>query len=237
MDNIFKIILYSFFSGITVLLGGLLSRWFERFGESQVKERVIHTSVAFGGGILIAAVAFVLVPKAMPLYNLPSLIIIFLAGAVAFFAFDRYLARKGGTFAQVMAMMMDYVPEAIALGAVFAHDHKLGLLLALFIGLQNLPEAFNAYRDLRYSGFTPNKAIMILLPLSFVGIGAALFGDYVLSESAKLVSGMMLFAGSGILYLMFQDIVPLAKMKGQWSPAFGATLGFLIGLIGQKLLG
>jgi zinc transporter, ZIP family len=52
---------------------------------------------------------------------------------------------------------MDFIPESIALGAVFATDTSMALLLAIFIGLQNLPEAFNSFRDMVKSGFTVKK--------------------------------------------------------------------------------
>jgi zinc transporter, ZIP family len=46
----------------------------------------------------------------------------------------------------------------------------------------------------------------------------------------------MLSSGGGILYLIFQDIAPLSKIDKNWVPATGASLGFLIGMIGEKLL-
>lgn len=66
---------------------------------------------------------------------------------------------------------MDFIPESIALGATFAIEPNLAILLAVFIGLQNLPEAFNAYRDLILSGFTEKKTLIIFFFLSFFGIG------------------------------------------------------------------
>jgi len=132
MEDLFKIILYSSFAGVTVFLGGLLSRYFERyFQDGLVKEEVLHTSIAFGGGIIIAAVAFVLVPEGMNALPLAPMAILFLTGAIIFFFLDRYIEKKGGTISQLLAMLMDFVPEAIALGAVFATDHNLGLLLVL----------------------------------------------------------------------------------------------------------
>jgi ZIP family zinc transporter len=128
MGNLLKVILYSFFAGVTVFLGGLLSRFFEKnFRDGFVKEEILHTSIAFGGGILVAAVALVLVPEGMNLLPLVPMVVIFLAGAVLFFFSDRFLEKKGGTISQLLAMLMDFVPEAIALGAVFAKDHNLGL--------------------------------------------------------------------------------------------------------------
>ncbi len=57
LENLFKIILYSFFAGVTVFLGGLLSKCFERhFQDGLIKKEIIHTSIAFGGGIIVVAV-------------------------------------------------------------------------------------------------------------------------------------------------------------------------------------
>ena len=238
MENLIKIICYSFFSGITVFLGGFLSKLFERhFRKGLIKQEIIHTSVAFGGGIIFAAVAFVLVPKGMIELSLTPIVIIFLSGAISFFFLDVYIEKRGGTISQLLAMLMDFVPEAIALGAVFAADHNLGLLLAIFIGLQNLPESFNSYIDLRNSGYTSKKCLLILFFLSFSGILAAISGDLLLSKMPQLTASLMLFSSGGILYLIFQDIAPMSKLQKSWFPALGVNFGFLVGMIGQKLLG
>ena len=238
MEDLIKIISYSFLSGITVFLGGFISKLFERyFREGLVKEEIIHTSVAFGGGVIIAAVAFVLAPKGINELPLIPIIIIFLSGAISFFFLDRYIEQKGGAISQLLSMLMDFIPEAIALGAVFATDHNLGLLLAIFIGLQNLPESFNSYIDLRNNGYTSKKCLLILFFLSFSGVLAAVLGDLLLSDKPQLTASLMLFSGGGILYLIFQDIAPMSKLQKSWFPALGVSFGFLIGMIGQKLLG
>ena len=46
----------------------------------------------------------------------------------------------------------------------------------------------------------------------------------------------MVFASGGILYLIFQDIAPNVSQKKSWLPALGANLGFLVGMIGEKLI-
>ena len=238
MEDLFKIVLYSFFAGVTVFFGGLLSKCFERyFRDGFVKEEILHTSIAFGGGIIVAAVAFVLVPEGMNLLPLVPMAIIFLTGAIIFFFLDRFIEKKSGTISQLLAMLMDFVPEAIALGAVFATDHNLGLLLAIFIGLQNFPESFNSYLDLRNSGYSSKKCLFILFLLSFSGVIAAILGYYLLSNMPKLTAAMMLFSSGGILYLIFQDIAPMSKLKKSWFPGLGASFGFLVGMIGQKILG
>jgi zinc transporter, ZIP family len=236
--NLIKIIEYSFFSGITVFIGGVLSYFFEiYFRNGLIKEEIIHTSIAFGGGIIIAAVSLVLVPQGMEVLALFPMIIVFLSGAVTFFFLDKYIEKRGGAFAQLLAMLMDFVPEAIALGALFAIDPNLGLLLALFIGLQNLPESFNSYLELRKIGYEPYKVLILLFLLSFVGIISALFGTLLLSDMPEVTASLMLFSSGGILYLIFQDIAPMSKLEKSWFPALGVNFGFLIGMIGQKVLG
>lgn len=211
--------------------------FFERVHNRHIREDVIHVAMAFGGGILIAAVSFVLVPRAISSLSVAELIIIFVAGAISFMFLDRRLAKSGDRVSQLLAMMMDYIPEAIALGAVFSMDMNLGLLLALYIGLQNLPESFNAYQDMRASGLSGRKTLLIFLPLSLSGVAAAVSGRYLLSAHPGLLAAFMLFSASGIIYFMFQDIAPSSKVKNHWFPALGASLGFLVGALGKKLLG
>jgi ZIP family zinc transporter len=57
-----------------------------------------------------------------------------------------------------------------------------------------------------------------------------------LSDLPKVTAGIMTFASGGILYLIFQDIAPNVRLKRSWIPALGANLGFLIGIIGDKLI-
>jgi ZIP family zinc transporter len=45
----------------------------------------------------------------------------------------------------------------------------------------------------------------------------------------------MLFASGGILYSIFQDIAPQAKLDKHWFPPMGGVFGFALGLIGFML--
>lgn len=237
MKTLLEIILYSFFAGITVFLGGILSRIFEKFKDYSIHKFITHLAIAFGGGILIAAVAFVLIPKGIEKLSIFPLILTFISGVLFFCILDNYIHKKGGSFAQMMAMLMDFVPEAIALGGVFAHNIRLGLLLAIYIGLQNLPESFNSYIELKHYNHSSKKSLTILFFLSFIGIIAALMGYYFLTNKPGIIAGLMVFSSGGIVFLMFQDIAPLSKIKNSWIPPIGASLGFLVGIIGEKLLG
>lgn len=232
-----NIVLFSGFAGITVFIGGLLANYFNHhINETPVKYEIIHTLMSFGSGIMLSAIALVLIPAGMEDLELLPMAISFLAGALIFMVIDQYLAKKGGKTASLLAMMMDFVPESIALGAVFAVNPSMAYLLAVFIGLQNLPEAFNAFRDIVQSGFTVKKTLVIFFFLSFVGVFGALIGHFVLSDYPGLTSQLMTFASGGILYLLIQDIIPESKLENNYLTSLGATLGFLLGIIGEKLI-
>ncbi len=231
------IIIFSLLSGSTVFLGGLLSHYFgAHFKSGLVKVEIVHSSTAFGGGILMAAVTLVLIPEGMQVLSLIPMVLCFLAGAVTFFFIDRYIERKGGTMAQLLGMLSDFVPESIAMGAVFSQNPTLGILLAIIIGIQNFPEAFNAYLEL-HSRYSAKKCLIILFLLSFSGVASALAGYYFLSGMPMTIGGLMIFSAGGIIYLIFQDIAPLSKINKNWIPALGACFGFLVGMVGLKMLG
>lgn len=232
-----KLILFSGFAGVTVFIGGLLANLFDHHvKESPVKHQVVHTLMSFGAGIILSALALVLVPKGMEVLSVWAVTGSFLLGAILFMLIDRKLAQFGGQQATLLAMMMDFVPESIALGAVFAIEPKMALLLAVFIGLQNLPESFNSFLDLVQSGFSVNKTLAIFFVLSFFGIFSALVGHFLLSEHPDLTAYLMIFASGGILYLLIQDIIPESKLNNNYMTSLGATLGFLVGVIGEMIV-
>jgi zinc transporter, ZIP family len=184
----------------------------------------------------MAAVGLVLVPEGMQALPMIFIFLSFLSGVIIFLFIDQYMEKNGGTMSQLLGMVSDFIPEAITMGAVFSKNPKLGILLATIIGIQNLPESFNAYRDLK-KNYSVRVCLLILLVLSFSGVIAALIGYYLLSNMPMTVAALMLFCSGGIVYLIFQDIAPMAKLKKNWIPAMGASIGFLVGMTGVKILG
>jgi len=236
MTEIGAISVYCWVAGLAITIGALGARMVGRHESERVCEAV-HTTIAFGGGILVSAVAFALVPAGLDMLPLWVAVPLFFAGSILFMWADEWLGKRSGSRAQFMAMLLDFVPEALSLGAVFPHNPRLGVLLALFIGAQNLPEGFNAYRELTAGKAHPRHILRMMLVLSLLGPAAGLIGYFLLQNHQGIVGGMMLTAGGGILYLVFQDIAPLVRMKRHWAPALGATLGFIVGMVGERLLG
>lgn len=237
MQELTEIIIFSAISGITIFLGGIFGLALEMSKISLVnKDKFIHFMSSFTGGILISTIAFVFIPHSIDNLSNTNIILVFLSGSVFFLALDKIVQTRFGNISQLMAMLLDFIPEAIALGALLATNKKLGMLLALFIGMQNFPEAFNSYLDLKNNKLTPKKIITYFFFLSFAGVFVAVISSLILASQEQAISNIMLFASSGILYLIFQDIIPESKIKNSYSPSLGAAMGFLIGVISYKMV-
>ncbi|WP_028973621.1 ZIP family metal transporter [Spirochaeta cellobiosiphila] len=234
MTSISSIILFASAGGFPIFIGGLLSAFIQH-RKIPIKNELNHWLVALGGGALLSAISFALIPRALESLKLIEMTSFFLLGTISFMIIDQLLSNSGKSYSQVLSMMMDSIPEAIALGASFAHDHTLGILLALFIGLQNFPEGFNSYNELNKQ-LSKSKTLFVLFTMTFMDISAALLGNAFLVNKAKIIASIMSVAAGGILYLIFQDIAPQSKQKRKGFPATGASLGFLLGLLGEQLI-
>ncbi|MEC9373296.1 MAG: divalent cation transporter [Planctomycetota bacterium] len=236
MNAVAEMVILTALAGAAMPLGAILAR-FERIQPGWLEREFRHSVIAFGGGALAAGVALVLVPEGAKALPTAGAALVFLAGGIAFFGLDRLLAVWEAPASQLAAMLSDFIPEALALGAAYAAGEPAGALLALLIALQNTPEGFNAYREMRQDpGQSERRLLVGFMLLAPLGPMAALAGYFILSPHHEVVGGIMLFAAGGILYLIFQDIAPAARLRNRHAPALGAVLGFMLGLVGQLMI-
>lgn len=223
-------------AGLSMPAGAILAR-FERIHSDWLEQEFRHAVLAFGGGALFSAVALVLVPEASEVLSPIESVTWFVVGGVIFCWLDIVLARRKSATSQLVAMLADFIPEAMALGAVFSTGGDSGLLLAFLIGLQNFPEGFNAYREMnRGPGLTGFKIVVVFAGLAMLGPIAGLSGYFLLAHFPTLVAVIKMLAGGGILFLVFQDIAPGVRLENAWAPPLGAVLGFALGIMGHDLL-
>jgi len=230
-------LLLSLLAGLAIPAGGILAA-FENLFPDWHRQEFHHAVMSFGGGALLAAVAFVLVPEAIHETPIWAAVLSFFGGAIIFMRLDMLTQGSGNSLSQLLAMMLDFVPEAIALGAAFALGHPMAGFLAFLIGIQNLPEGFNAYREvLARPGAVRGKTLIAFFAISLIGPLAAFLGLQYFANHLMVLNVLMLGSAGGIFYLVFQDIAPQAKLKDRWLPGFGAVCGFMLGVVGLMLTG
>lgn len=237
MNEIAAILFVTIAAGSCIPLGGYIAS-FEHIRARWLEQELRHFLIALGGGILLGAVAVVLVPEGIASMQGSLLAIpILLLGGVSFFLIERALGLRRREMPQVMGMLLDYVPEAIALGGLVALGSPVAPLLALLVGLQNLPEGFNAFRELHaLKRRSARRTLLIMWSLVAIGPVAGLLGYFFLSGHSVVLGAIMLFASGGILYLIFQDIAPQSRLNRHWAPPLGAVVGFGVALFGDMLI-
>lgn len=236
MDNATTVVVLTLMAGIAMPVGALLA-CVDSIHPNWLNSESRHGIIAFGGGALLSAIALVLVPEGIESNSIAVAAACFGGGGVTFLALDIYLDRIKSPGGQLVAMLSDFIPEAVALGASFASGNPTAKLLAALIAIQNLPEGFNAYREITVQGKTPGRRVIAtFFAMSLLGPCAGLCGYYLLASHDLVVACMMLFASGGILYLVFQDIAPVARLQRRWMPAMGAVFGFMLGLVGKMLV-
>ena len=224
-------------AGACIVLGGLAAVNLRR-RPNWLDNELRHGVIAFGGGVLLAAVALVLLPQGVAAVPDPlAMAACFVGGGVAVYAAERRLGLRRRESPQFAAMLLDYVPESLALGGMFAAGVSEAPLLALLIGLQNLPEGFNAYRErIAVRGTRPGTVLRQMAVLTLLGPALAALSWWFLADHAAVLGAVMLAASGGILYLIFQDIAPMSRLQRHRAPPLGAVLGFCVALVGQRLV-
>ncbi|QPG05335.1 divalent cation transporter [Salinimonas marina] len=234
-SSILYVLAIALLAGMAMPAGALLAK-VDKLQPQWLEQEVRHGVLALGAGALISAVALVLVPDGVAHHGPLSAAACLLGGALSFMALDRYLAAHDSPASQLAAMLADFIPESIALGTAAAMGGST-LLIGVLIGVQNLPEGFNSYREMQSAAgeHRPAKLVLKFAGMALLGPVMAVIGFYVLSAYPMVVGGIMLFAAGGVLYSVFQDIAPQIQMDNSWLPPIGAVLGFMVGMVGYML--
>ena len=120
MDRFVELLLWTTLAGACIPVGAGLAQ-IEHIRPRWLEEELRHFVIAFGGGVLVGAVAWVLVPEGVERLPQPlAAVVLLLAGGIAFMVLDRIQEKRRQSAPQFSAMVADFVPESLALGGMFA---------------------------------------------------------------------------------------------------------------------
>jgi zinc transporter, ZIP family len=239
--------------GASLVAGGLVAAWL-------VLPRQLSAIVtAFGGGILLAAVALELVPDADERAGTWLTAAGLLGGALVYVATDALLTRSEGMEAMrrsahaaasgrpmemtvlredaargeaiAAGLFVDGIPESIALGLTVA-EGELGVALLVGIVVGNVVEAYGAAQPIVASGRSKRFALLLLSAIGVAVALATVAGATVLSEARSAPIGVAQAVASGaVLAVISISIVPHAFAEVSRWVAVAATTGFVAGYL------
>jgi ZIP family zinc transporter len=225
----------------------------------RLPSRVAATLTAFGGGILLAAVALELVPEADAEAGLGLTAAGLLAGTLVYVGADAWLNRQAGMGDMRRAghaaaagrsmdmpahsaessrgesiaagLFVDGVPESLALGLTIA-EGEVGVALLAGIVVGNVVESYGAAQPIIAGGHTRRFAIGLLGAIGIALALATVAGGTVLADaSPELVGTAQAIAAGAVLAVVSIAIIPHAFSEVSSLVATATVAGFIGGYL------
>jgi zinc transporter, ZIP family len=225
----------------------------------KLPERLAALITAFGGGVLLAAIALELVPEADERAGLVPTAVGLLAGTLIFVAADAYLSRDedmmqmrrashAAAAGQEMSMprpqdgaargesiavgiFVDGVPESVALGLTIA-EGAVGLALLVGVLVGNVVESYGAAQPIVASGRTRRFALTLLAAIGLALAFATVLGGTVLADASDTLIGTAEAVAAGaILAVVSISVIPYAFEEVRGDVAIATVAGFIGGYV------
>jgi zinc transporter, ZIP family len=141
-------------------------------------------------------------------------------------------SRRG--YAIVGALTIHRVPEGLAIGAGFAAvEHaRLGLLLAIAVGLQNACEGIVMAAPLRQGGVAAGRSVLVITLTGLATPLAAIAGNMLGVRTAPTMPFILALAAGTLIYVTSNEIIPESHSHGfEGTASSGVVAGFLLTMI------
>ncbi len=225
----------------------------------HLPSKVAAIVTAFGGGVLLAAIALELVPEADARAGTALTAAGLFAGTLVYVAADRSLARNentemvrrsghaaaagrsmempkdSGELARgegiAIGIFVDGVPESIALGLTIA-EGEVGVALLAGILIGNVVESYGAAQPILAAGRSKRFALILLGAIGLALAFATVLGGTVLADASDEVVGTAQAVAAGaVLAVISIAVIPYAFAKVSTTVALATALGFVVGYV------
>jgi zinc transporter, ZIP family len=219
-------------AALSLVIGYLLA-------ERGLPHRTIGLIMGFGGGALISAIAYELVPESA--IGGWGMAVAFLAGALVFFVGDWFIDRWGGSHRKkIMAKsgsgsgaaifvgtLLDAIPESIVLGMGLALGGSIGVAFLVAVFVSNLPEGVAGTVNLAAAGHSRRNTLWMWLALVAISAGCAAVGfglvEWIPSADSRIVQA---FAAGAVLTMLADAMMPEAFAHGGRLTGLFTVAGF-----------
>jgi zinc transporter, ZIP family len=218
----------------------------------NLKKSIIGSIMAFGAGVLIAALTFSLIEEAYNLVNdLVPVVLGFTLGGLSYSIANYILNKKSGTknrkrshgenagggkdasgVALMIGSLMDNIPENMALGISIVAGGTVNIVLIAAIFISNFPEGLASSQGMKNSGKSIRKILLLWAIVVAIGTISSAIGFSVLANVNKaIVSIALSYASGAILVMLAESMIPEAFEEGGSKIGLAAMAGFVVAFI------
>lgn len=245
--NVVQSLLWGFVASLPLIMGAVLASFV------SLPKKLIAAVMAFGAGVLVAALTFSLIEEAFSLVkDIVPVIAGFILGGASYSVANRLINRRsaglvnrkrshgenagGGKNASGLALMvgslMDNIPENMALGISIVTGGAVNIVLIAAIFISNFPEGLASTQGMRSHGRSKKQILLIWGAVVVVGTVASAVGFSVLSKAQpEITSASLSFASGAILVMLAESLIPEAFEKGGSAIGLATMAGFAVAFI------
>jgi ZIP family zinc transporter len=194
----------------------------ERF---DVPARMVSAALQFAGGIIVALVAFSLMPPAVHNGPLIAVVLAFFLGGTLFVVIEYFTSQRqadpalrqaAGLSGFYIGILVDLLIDGVVIGVGSTLALKTGLLLALGMAISTAPLAFVTIATAKQVGM-PRKTRRRLAYLFFgCVLGGAILGYVLIRNQPEAVKLTLIALAAGFLITtVTQSIIPEANREGE----------------------
>ncbi len=138
------------------------------------------------------------------------------------------------SYAIIGALSIHRIPEGLAIGAGFASGHgsRLGWLLVMSVGIQNICEGVVMGAPLRLSGVPPWRGLLVVAASGLAVPLGALVGHALSGSATSALPVVLALAGGILIYVTSNEVIPESHSHGhEGTASAGVVLGFLFTMV------
>ena len=196
----------------------------------------LYASLAFSASMMLGISFFQLIPEAANVIPFYLVILSFLAGIFIMRGVDHILPHvnpglfndekhpsKKAVSMLVTGIALHNFPEGLAIGVGFALRPELGIMIALGIAAQDVPE--NIATIVPLYGLTKKrmKSFIIIVGTILFEVFGFIVGYYFLKGGSLFLLGSSLAMAAGFMaYISIDELIPAAKIKENPKIAFAS---------------
>lgn len=236
-------------AGGALLLGSLIGYYI------PLPQRLVAGVMAFGSGVLIAALSFELMDEAYKKGGFMATAAGFMAGAVIYTGANylvslfgaRHRKRSGdhqtlnhqesGGVAIAIGALIDGIPESIVIGLGMIEGGIVSIVAIAAVFISNIPEGLSSSVGMKKAGRSRRYIFGIWGGIAIASALSSMAGYLFFQDvSLTVVSVVMAIAAGAILAMIVDTMIPEAFEKTHNFAGLVTVLGFLAAFSLQRIL-